>query len=258
MEGKGIVNYEASMLEPEDEGVFESIDEFVGKNKIQIQSDAMESTFTIDLAFFGDEPHPLNKQKFRNYMEKFEVIDYQIPDLPTSGKTLDGVSVLTVPMLTHFKVTNSIVHKANFQMHNIDSLVNYGFHETLSTLSMCYSTQIVLSSQPIELGELVVFTDDEGDSIINKEKPISSLQFQERASMIPERKASFIYYSQTITRVTNIYDRKIDGNKIQTFTPRYYPKYEVVQHFETGYARYYPKYEVVQHFETGYAIFHSW
>ena len=59
-------------------------------------------------------------------------------------------------MLTHFKVTNTIEHKANFQMHNIDSLVNFGFHESLSTLNMCYSTQIILASQPIELGELAI------------------------------------------------------------------------------------------------------
>ena len=120
-------------------------------------------------------------------------------------------------------------------MHNIDSLVNYGFHETLSSLSMCYSTQIVFATQPIELGDLAIFEDDRGDKIINREKPTSSLEFQERCSLIPERKDSFVYYSQTLTRVSCIYDRKVDGNKVQTFTPRFYPKYEVVQHFETGF-----------------------
>ena len=90
MEGNGTIEYESAMLEPEDEGVFESIDEFVGKNKIKIQSEAMQSTYTIDLCFFGDKPQPLNKQKFRNYMEKFEVNDYQIPDLPVTAKSLDG------------------------------------------------------------------------------------------------------------------------------------------------------------------------
>ena len=235
MSGDGIIDYRKEMEIDEDDGVLESIDEFIGKNEIVIQPEAIESTFTVDLSFFGDKPQPLNKQKFRNYMEKFEVIDYQIPDLPASSQLLKGKSVLTVPMLTHFKVTNSVVHKANFQMHNIDSLVNFGFHETLSTLSMCYSTQIVFSTQPIELGDLAIFEDERGDEIINREKPTSSFEFQERCSLIPQRKDSFIYYSQTLTRVSCIYDRKVDGNKVQTFTPRYYPKYEVVQHFETGF-----------------------
>ena len=154
MSGDRVIDYRPEMMEiEEDDGVLESVDEFIGKNNITIQQDAMESNFTVDLSFFGDKPQPLNKQKFRNYMEKFEVIDYQIPDLPASSKVLNGKTVLTVPLLTHSKVTNSVVHKANFQMHNIDSLVNYGFHETLSSLSMCYSTQIVFSTQPIELGE---------------------------------------------------------------------------------------------------------
>ena len=235
MSGDRIIDYRPEMMEIEDDGVLESVDEFIGKNNITIQQDAMESNFTVDLSFFGDKPQPLNKQKFRNYMEKFEVIDYQIPDLPASSKVLNGKTVLTVPMLTHFKVTNSVVHKANFQMHNIDSLVNYGFHETLSSLSMCYSTQIVFSTQPIELGDLAIFEDERGDEIINREKPTSSFEFEERCSLIPQRKDSFIYYSQTLTRVSNIYDRKVDGNKIQTFTPRYYPKYEIVQHFQTGF-----------------------
>ena len=42
-------------------------------------------------------------------MEKFEVIDYQIPDLPASSKSMKEKSYLTVPMLTHFRVSNSIV-----------------------------------------------------------------------------------------------------------------------------------------------------
>ena len=70
---------------------------------------------------------------------------------------------------------------------------------------------------------------------MNREKPYTSLQFQERASMLPERRDSFVYYSHTITRVTNVYDRKVDGNKIQTFTPRYLPSYEIIQSFETGF-----------------------
>ena len=158
--GDKFVDYEPGSLEPEDEGVLESIGDFVGTNKISIDPNAIQSTFTIDLCFFGDDPKPLNKQLVTNYMEKFEIIDYQIPELPvTSSKE----EMLSLPMLTHFKVSNLIKHKANFQTHNVDSLVNFGFHESLSTLSLCYSTQIILASQPIELGELAMFIDDEGD-----------------------------------------------------------------------------------------------
>ena len=134
MSGDGIIDYRKEMEIDEDDGVLESIDEFIGKNEIVIQPEAIESTFTVDLSFFGDKPQPLNKQKFRNYMEKFEVIDYQIPDLPASSQLLKGKSVLTVPMLTHFKVTNSVVHKANFQMHNIDSLVQVLNHSISTSL----------------------------------------------------------------------------------------------------------------------------
>ena len=104
--GDGVINYEKEMENDGDEGVLESIDEFVGKNEIIIQPEAMQSTFTVDLCYFGDKPQPLNKQKFRNYMEKFEVIDYQIPDLPASTKSTNEKSYLTVPLLTHFKVSN--------------------------------------------------------------------------------------------------------------------------------------------------------
>ena len=52
MSGDGIVDFRQEMEMDEDEGVLESIDEFVGKNGIIIQPEAMQSTFTVDLCFF--------------------------------------------------------------------------------------------------------------------------------------------------------------------------------------------------------------
>ena len=216
-----------------DNGVLETVGDFINSNKIELDKHSYESIFTIDTCFFGSKPQPFNKQPVINFQEKFEVIDYQLPDIPSSNE-VNGEKSFTLPLISHFKVTEITKHRANFQMHNLDSLINAGFHQHSNTLSMCFS-QIILASQPIELGDLAVFLDDEGDKLIDRGNPSSSLEFQERASIVPQRVDSFIYYKQSITRVTNCYDRRVDGNKVHSFSPKMPPLYEEIQSYEIGF-----------------------
>ena len=234
LDGKEIDQLMVGDEEEDDEGVLETIGSFVQAHEVEIGHEAYKSLFTVDTCFFGNKPQPYNSQPIENYQEKFEIIDYQLPDIP-SAKDVAGEKSFTVPLITHFKLTEIITHRANFQMHNLDSLITAGFHQHEETLSMCYATQVIFSSQPIELGPLAIFTEKEGQALIDRENPISSLEFQERASMIPGRSESFLYYKQTITRVTNVYTRKIDGNKVQTFTPTSPPFYEIMQSYEIGF-----------------------
>ena len=79
-------------MEIDDKGVLEEIGKFVSSKKIEIDDHAYESTFTVDTCFFGNKQQPYNKQSVINFQEKFEIIDYQLPEIPSSKKVNDEES----------------------------------------------------------------------------------------------------------------------------------------------------------------------